>query len=109
MLRIVPWRSGPPAKRGKFMATRWLPFCLFTAAMLTALPAPADDPPPAARTEETAKALLTTWTQQGQAACEARSPACQGMDRVLSQAATAFEAAHRLDKAIAVRTILVDP
>lgn len=82
--------------------------CLSAAAMIAALPSPAsaaDDPP----SEEAANALLASWTKQGAAACETRAPACTGMDQTLARAAAGFEAAHRLDRAIAVRIILIDP
>lgn len=52
---------------------------------------------------------LQIWEQYGRAACEAKSQSCARMEEVLYNAARAFQAARDIDKAIAVRTIMVDP
>jgi TolA-binding protein len=68
-----------------------------------------DDPASLAAREKGAKAYLELWQKIGEKACEARQPACGRMDEVLHNAAWAFQAAHLLGKAIAVRKILIDP
>lgn len=52
---------------------------------------------------------LQIWEQYGKAACEAKSETCQHMDEVLYNAARAQQAARNIDKAIAVRKVMIDP
>jgi len=59
--------------------------------------------------EAIANAYLRIWTTHGKEACEAKQPACDRMDAVLVNAASAFQAARLLAKAIAVRKVLLDP
>jgi tetratricopeptide (TPR) repeat protein len=68
-----------------------------------------DDPASLAALEKGANAYLALWQKYGEKACETRQPVCNRMDEVLHNAARAFQAAHLLGKAIAVRKILIDP
>jgi TolA-binding protein len=56
-----------------------------------------------------AQAYLDLWKKYGEAACEAKQPACGRADEVLYNAAKAFQAARLIAKSIAVRRILIDP
>jgi tetratricopeptide (TPR) repeat protein len=61
-------------------------------------------------TYDAAAALyLQIWTDHGEAACEARRPACARMEEVIHNAARAFQGARRIDEAISTRRILLDP
>jgi TolA-binding protein len=59
--------------------------------------------------EKAATSYLELWKKYGEAACEAKSPACGKSDEVLYNAARAFQAARLIAKSIAVRKILIDP
>src|SRR5512141_7993 len=97
--------------------TRWMCPMILSAGLLAATLAAADAPPaPAADAgarggdpEAEAQASLDTWIKQGAAACAAREAGCGPMAGLLEKAALGFQAAHRRDKAIIVRKILVDP
>jgi tetratricopeptide (TPR) repeat protein len=52
---------------------------------------------------------LQIWERHGRVACESKSPGCERMDEVLYNAARAYQGARNIDKAIAVRKVLVDP
>jgi len=56
-----------------------------------------------------AEAYLAVWTVDGKPACEARTPACEGMDAILSRAAKALEAAGKNADAITTYETLRDP
>jgi len=56
-----------------------------------------------------AVAYLAVWSAEGRSACEARAAACEGMDLVLSRAASSLEAAGRNGEAIVVYQTLRDP
>ena len=59
--------------------------------------------------EKAANAYLALWKKYGEAACKEKSPACERNEEVLFNAATAFQSARLLAKAISVRKILIDP
>lgn len=85
---------------------------LLASSMLCAGPAAADTPPATQdleQTAQTARAYLAVWELDGKAACEAKAPACEGMDLVLDRAARAFAAAGKRTEAIAAWSALVDP
>lgn len=52
---------------------------------------------------------LQIWDQYGKAGCEAKSAACERMEEVLYNAARAYQAARKIDKAIAVRKVMIEP
>lgn len=59
--------------------------------------------------EAGAKGYLRVWTEFYQKPCEAREPGCHRAEEVLYNAARAYQAAHLVDKTIAVRKMLIDP
>lgn len=73
-----------------------------------AQPAPAASAD-AAAAEQAAKAGMERWTSQGEAACLAKQPGCERMEEVLFNAAAAYRSVHRVDRAIAVWRLLIDP
>ncbi|TKD10259.1 tetratricopeptide repeat protein [Polyangium fumosum] len=81
------------------------------AAWAETAPAPAPDaggaaaPDPAAEAE----AFLKTWEESGKPLCEKNEPGCAAAGQALVKAAAAFEAAHKRDKAIVVRKMILDP
>ncbi|MDI1450364.1 hypothetical protein [Polyangium sp. 6x1] len=79
------------------------------AAWAEATPAP--DPRGAAATDPAAEAeaFLKTWEESGKPLCEKNEPGCAAAGQALVKAAAAFEAAHKRDKAIAVRKMILDP
>lgn len=66
-------------------------------------PAPVDDP------AAMAEGFLAEWTAKGEAACEAKDPACAKFGESLYNAAAAFQTSGQRNKAITVRTILINP
>jgi tetratricopeptide (TPR) repeat protein len=59
--------------------------------------------------EAAADAYRAVWLAEGQAACVARAPACEGMDGILDRAARRFAAAGRRTDAVRAWEALVDP
>ncbi|MGK3964369.1 tetratricopeptide repeat protein [Sorangium sp. So ce118] len=59
--------------------------------------------------EKAAVAYMDMWKKYGEAACEAKQPACEKSEEVLYNAAKAFQAARLIAKSIAARKILLDP
>ncbi len=59
--------------------------------------------------EKAAVAYMDMWKKYGEAACEAKQPACDRAEEVLYNAAKAFQAARLIAKSIAARRILIDP
>jgi hypothetical protein len=59
--------------------------------------------------EAGAKGYLRVWTEYYQKPCEAREPGCSRAEEVLYNAARAYQAAHLIDKTIALRKLLLDP
>ncbi|MDI1477648.1 hypothetical protein [Polyangium sp. y55x31] len=76
-------------------------------------PAPAPEPKAegaaAADPAADAEAFLKTWNESGKPLCEKNEPGCAAAGQALVKAAAAFEAAHKRDKAIAVRKMILDP
>lgn len=90
---------------------RSLATAFFIAAQLGASFAAAADatPPPASDPTVEAQATLDAWPTQGQPACAAKTPECSKHIEAMYNAAMAFQAAGQRNKAIAVRTLLVQP
>jgi TolA-binding protein len=59
--------------------------------------------------EKAALAYMEMWKKYGEAACEAKQPACEKSEEVLYNAAKAFQAARLIAKSISARRILIDP
>ncbi|MDI3288803.1 hypothetical protein [Polyangium sp. 15x6] len=76
-------------------------------------PAPAPEPKAegaaAADPAADAEAFLKTWNESGKPLCEKNEPGCAAAGQALVKAAAAFEAAHKRDRAIAVRKMILDP
>lgn len=97
------------------MMKRRMRTMFLAAAALVAVPCAAwAQPSPAAPADESAaeqaaKAGMERWTSQGEAACLAKQPGCEGMAEVLFNAGAAYRSVHRVDQAIAVGRVLIDP
>ncbi|MDC3961644.1 hypothetical protein [Polyangium jinanense] len=72
-------------------------------------PAPKAEGAAAADPAADAEAFLKTWNESGKPLCEKNEPGCAAAGQALVKAAAAFEAAHKRDKAIAVRKMILDP
>lgn len=84
----------------------WISRVFLVVTFLAAGPAWAEaEADPAAEAE----AFLKTWDESGKPLCEKNEPGCAAAGQALVKAAAAFEKAHKLDKAIVVRRMILDP
>ncbi len=59
--------------------------------------------------EEGANLYYELWKQYGEQTCKDKKPGCEKNDKILYNAARAFQAARLIAKAIKLRTILINP
>lgn len=90
---------------------RSLAALFFVAAQLGASFTAAADATPSTAPDPTieAQATLDAWPSQGQAACAAKTPECTKHIEAMYNAAMAFQTAGQRNKAIVVRTLLMQP
>lgn len=85
--------------------SRFASVVIFVLAVLGNLSSARADSP----AEKEAEDYMQTWEQRGREACEDNERGCAAAGHALDRAAAHYEMAGKLDKAIAVRKMILDP